>query len=201
MLNNLIKLKSRKIFKHTNDTIIFTNEYKELKKYNIGDFTYGKPIIKDYGSDLKIGKFCSIAEGVKIILGGEHRTKWLSTYPFNVIYKEFSFIEGHPHTKGDVNIGNDVWIGTDAIILSGVCIGNGAVIAARSVVTKNVPDYAIVGGNPAKIIRMRFNKKQINILLKLKWWEKDIEDIKKIVKILLSSDINKLNQLNKSNKT
>ena len=105
---------------------------------DIGDFTYGIPEIKQWDdrTKLRIGKFCSIAENVTIILGGEHRVEWNTTYPFNSLMETCAYIQGHPSTKGDIVIGNDVWLGAHSLILSGVTIGDGAVVAAGSVVVK-----------------------------------------------------------------
>lgn len=161
-------------------------------QYQIGKGTYGIPQVRarDDGATLRVGAFTSIASGVQILLGGEHRTDWVTTFPLN-LWKEEENILGSPKTKGDVLIGSDVWIGTEAIILSGVTIGDGAVIGARSVVTKNVPPYAIIAGNPAKIIKKRFDDKIINRLLKIKWWYWSDSRIKKAIPILLSNEINK----------
>ena len=129
---------------------------------------------------LNIGKFCSIADQVVFILGGEHSTQSKSTFPFTSFpkqWKNIDFDSGQPISKGDINIGNDVWIGYRATILSGVSIGNGAVIGAGSVISKNVAPYSIVAGNPAKLIRMRFKKSQIESLLKEAWWEWPTEKI------------------------
>jgi acetyltransferase-like isoleucine patch superfamily enzyme len=171
----------------------------EKYRKNIGDYTYGSPKIFDWGegATLKIGKFCSIADGVVIFLGGEHRTDWVTTYPFsapelNQYFPTAKNIKGHPKTKGDVIIGNDVWLGYNSIILSGVKIGDGAVIGACSVVTKNVPPYTIVAGNPAKIIRKRFSTKIIKKLLKIKWWNWPIEKIKKNVKFLCTNNLEQI---------
>lgn len=135
------------------------------------------------GANLTIGSFCSIADGLKIILGGNHRVDCVSTFPFGFVYKDELGIEkisGHPSTRGDIKIGNDVWIGSDVTILSGVTIGDGAVIGANSTVTKNIEPYAVVGGNPAKLIRFRFNKDVIDMLLRLKWWYLPVSDIRKL---------------------
>lgn len=167
----------------------FTNNNPKYQKYKIGDFTYGDPIIDDFGESLTIGKYCSIARGVNIILGGEHNTKWATTYPFNTIFESKKHIKGHPVSKGPIIIGNDVWIGTEALILSGVKIGDGAVIAARSLVTKNVPPYSIVAGNPAKIIKYRFNEETIEKLLQLKWWNWPNEKVIENAEQLMSSKI------------
>ena len=140
---------------------------------------------------LKIGKFCSIANDVQIFLGGNHRIDWITTYPFSVLnsWPEAKDIKGHPCTKGDVIIGNDVWIGRKTLILSGVTIGDGAIVGARSVVTKDVAPYSIVAGNPAKLIRKRFDEKTIEKLLEIKWWDWNLEKIKKNLPLLLSNNI------------
>ena len=119
-----------------------------------------------------------IREDVVFILGGEHRADWITTYPFNALFSEGAHITGHPSSKGDIVIGNDVWIGYQSCILSGVTIGNGAIIGAKSVVTKDVPPYAIVAGNPAKFIRYRFPQETIDKLENLAWWDWDISVIK-----------------------
>jgi len=124
-----------------------------------------------------IGKYCSIASGVKFLPGGEHDYKRVSTFPFSK-KMEIQLTKKESFSKGDITVGNDVWIGTNALILSGVNIGNGAVIAAGSVIVKDVPHYAIVGGNPAKIIKMRFSDAQIEELLKIKWWDWDEDSLK-----------------------
>ena len=166
-------------------------------KWEIGDYTYGNPTIFGAGeSNLTIGKFSSIAGEVAIFLGYEHNTDWISTYPFSStelrhVYSS-NLITGHPRSKGDVRIGNDVWIGYRSIILSGVSIGNGAVIGAGSVVTKDVKEYEIVGGVPAQHLKNRFNDYEIQILRSIKWWDWPDWKIKKYCSILCSSDLNSL---------
>ena len=151
---------------------IYMNENKEYKRFSIGDFTYGKPnIIKyDNTTQLTIGKYTSIADNVTILLGGEHRMDWVTTYPFNIFDREAMHIEGHPSSKGNIIIGNDVWIGYNCTILSGVTIGDGAVIAANTLVHKDIQPYEVVGGNPMKHIKYRFDINTIEELMILKWW-------------------------------
>jgi len=167
------------------------NLQEKYPQYEVGRETYGSPEVLTWneGATLKIGAFCSIAEGVKIFLGGEHRIDWVTTYPFNLLWEKGKHITGHPRTKGDVIIGNDVWIGSEAIIMSGVKIGDGAVIGTRSVVTKDVAPYAIVAGNPARLIRNRFEDETIHRLIELKWWDWTNEKIEEMLPLLLSSDI------------
>jgi acetyltransferase-like isoleucine patch superfamily enzyme len=169
----------------------------------VGSNTYGHDSIKiihgSEGKTLRIGKFCSIADGVTVFLGANHRVDWFTTYPFGHIhdtaFPKVTKDHGHPATKGDVTIGNDVWIATNAVIMSGVRIGDGVVIGAYSIVTKDVPPYTIVAGNPAKQIRKRFSDDVINKLLELKWWDKPDSEINEISDILCSNDIEKLNNL------
>lgn len=158
----------------------------------VGKYTYGhEGIFVDnfggQGTELYIGKFCSIASNVKILLGGEHEVTFASTYPFGIRGKETftqKALPGVSKTKGDVVIGNDVWIGNGVTILSGVTIADGAVIASNSHVHKNIGPYEIWGGNPAKLIKKRFSDKLINQLLELKWWDLPEDKIKSIVKYL-----------------
>jgi acetyltransferase-like isoleucine patch superfamily enzyme len=169
---------------------------KSLSKENIeiGDFSYGNPEVLSWGegSKLKIGKFCSIANNVVIFLGGNHRTDYISTYPFNALLKNYSEMGGHPYSNGDIIIGNDVWIGRGATILSGVNIGDGAVIGANSLVSKDINPYSIVGGNPAKLLKYRFDEKIINNLLEIKWWDKNLEEISEIIHLLNSNKMQEL---------
>lgn len=160
-------------------------------QYSIGRGTYGDLRVRSWGdgATLTMGAFCSVASGVQVLLGGEHRPDWVTTYPFSVLWAKGRPLPGHPASKGDVIIGNDVWIGAEAMILSGVTIGDGAVIGARAVVTKDVPPYAIVGGNPARVIRMRFDEATIARLQSLKWWTWDDARIEKFLPLLLNDDV------------
>ncbi len=175
---------------------------KDLLKYlgkrvEIGEYSYGKPRVLHWQEEtkLKMGKFCSISDEVTIFLGGNHRADWLTTYPFPGLtgeWPEAKDIKNHNISKGDVVIGSDVWIGYGASIISGVTIGDGAVIGAYALVTKDVAPYAIVGGNPAKEIRKRFDDQTIERLLKMSWWNWPIEKIKTQLDILCSNNVDKI---------
>jgi acetyltransferase-like isoleucine patch superfamily enzyme len=161
---------------------------------SFGKYSYGKPKVfwKNKDANLEVGKFCSIAADVKVYLGGNHRTDWVSTYPFGYIHQNvFNKFngEGHPATKGSVVIGNDVWIGSHVTIMSGVKIGDGAVIANNSHVVKDVEPYSLVGGNPAKLIKYRFTKEQIEKLLEIKWWDWSDEKINNFTPLLCNKNI------------
>lgn len=130
------------------------------------------------GDKLIVGKFCQIATGVRFIMNGaNHALRGFSTYPFKVFGGKWSKASLDTQSKGDTIIGNDVWIGNNATFMPSVKIGDGAVIGAHSLVTKDVEPYTIVGGNPAKEIRKRFNDETIKILLNLKWWDWDLQKI------------------------
>lgn len=147
------------------------------------------------GDKLIIGKFCMIASDVKFIMNGaNHLTKSLTSYPFAIFGNGWeNAMDGKQYPqKGNIVIGNDVWIGYNATIMAGVTIGDGAIIAANSTVIKDVEPYSIVGGNPATEIKKRFTTDVIEKLLELKWWEWDIEKITKNISKLTSSDVNKL---------
>ncbi|GAA5224781.1 CatB-related O-acetyltransferase [Membranihabitans marinus] len=150
------------------------------------------------GDQLIIGKFCMIASDVEFIMnGGNHLTEAISAYPFAIFNNGWeSSMDGksYPH-KGNTIIGNDVWLGYKSTILPGITIGDGAIIAAHTVVTKDVPPYSVVGGNPGKIIRRRFSEPSIEILLKLKWWDWPIEKITQHVKLLSSDNVSELSSL------
>lgn len=158
-----------------------------------GRHSYGNPEILSQGGAeyVEIGNFCSIASRVKFLLGGQHRMGGVTTFPCHCVLGESGDRWGEkydeaerkkngskPHKeRGTTIVGNDVWIGHSAYILPGITIGDGAVIGTKSVVTKDVPPYAIVGGNPAKIIRYRFNEEIIEKFLKIKWWDWSDEKI------------------------
>ena len=143
------------------------------------------------GDRLIIGKFCSIAAGAKFIMnGGNHRTDWLTNYPFPVFGGDWAAaMPDHWPNKGDTVIGNDVWIGHGVTVMPGVQIGDGAIIASEAVITSNVEPYAIVGGNPAKLIRPRFDAPTIDRLLQIRWWDWPIEKITANVKSICGGDV------------
>lgn len=169
---------------------LFTKDFLG-DRFHIGDHTYGKPRVVSWneGSTLIIGKYCSIATGVTIFLGSEHRIDWVSTYPFPHLWEEAKDISGHPATKGDVTIGNDVWIGYGATILSGVTVGDGAVVGACSLVTKDIPPYGIAAGNPAQTLRYRFDEETIKQLLRIRWWDWPDEKVRENIRYLCSPSI------------
>jgi len=163
-----------------------------MEGVTIGDYMSGAmPKIHKWTNKytLTVGKFCCFAEGVNIIVDGNHRSDWVSTYPLSrLLLNDFSNL-GHPAGKGDMTIGNDVWIGMNVLILPGVNIGDGAVVAAGAVVTHDVLSYEIVGGVPAGHLKYRFTSGQMAALLAISWWDWDIEKIKENISLLESGDI------------
>ncbi len=169
----------------------FVRDPREFEKNNV---LYHYPINHDR---LIIGKFCSIACGAKFLFNSaNHTLSSLSTYPFPIFFEEWDLeikdITKAWDNKGDIVIGNDVWIGYEAVILAGVTIGDGAVIGTRAVVTKDVPPYTIVGGIPAKPIKKRFPQETIDALLKIKWWDWDKKHIAQQISHLQSGNISAL---------
>lgn len=167
--------------------------------FEVGDYSIGVPLVHWWGekAKLKIGKFCSFGGNVRIYLGGNARSDRVTSYPFMAepivqLWPEAKSIDGYPATKGDVVIGHDVWLGNDCAIMSGVTIGHGSIIGTRSVVTKDVPPYTVVAGNPATVVRTRFADHQIEQLLKLSWWDWPVHKIKKHIHLLASSQIERL---------
>jgi virginiamycin A acetyltransferase len=202
MLSTLIRIIKNKtelyLFKrkwrkknYDNDTYV-ANIF-DISRVNVGNYTYGLlNVIHSYGNPkekLTIGSYCSISTDVYFLLGGEHFFKGLSTFPFKVYicHEEYEAI-----SKGEIKICDDVWIGHGAIILSGVTIHQGAIVAAGSVVTKDVPPYTIVGGNPARIIKYRFENEVIEKLLKVDFSKLDSNKIKNNIDILYT-EINSTN--------
>lgn len=185
----LFRKKYRRINRH-NYTLIMN--YCDLSKVVVGKKTYGEIHVTDYSpadTKLYIGSYCSIAPGVQFLLGGEHQLYSISTYPFKVL----SFGESREAgSKGNIVVKDDVWIGTNAIICSGVTIGQGAVIAAGAVVTKDVEPYAIVGGNPAKLIKYRIDRNLIKKMMDIdveKLFDSFTKDKEKLIYSDLSDNI------------
>lgn len=162
--------------------------------YTIGEASYGLPIVHDNHerSTLQIGAYCSIASNVQIFLGGQHKTNWVSNYPFpfffemDAEYRE-EYVAGG--SRGNVIIGSDVWLCANCIILSGVTIGHGAVIANGAVISRDVPPYAVMAGNPAKQIKWRFDEPTRNSLLEAAWWHWPKDEIKHVLDKICSTDL------------
>lgn len=206
---------SKKIYPRTGDKqTVYLKNVITKPNIEVGDFTiynnclsdpYGfedRNVLYQYpinGDKLKIGKFCSIACGTKFLFNSaNHTMKSLSNYTFPIFYEEWE--HGLPVTdawdnKGDIVIGNDVWIGYEAVILAGVTVGDGAVIGARAVVTKDVPQYTVVGGTPAKPIRRRFSEEVIQTLLGLRWWDMPTEKISERIHAIQNGDIEALKKM------
>ena len=207
-----------KIYPRTGDNqTVYLNAVINDLQIEVGDYTiyndfvanpllfeknnvlYHYPIHRE---KLIIGKFCSIACGTKFLFNcANHTLKSLSTYTFPLFYEEWELEKSNITTawdnKGDIVIGNDVWIGYEAVIMTGVHIGDGAIIAARAVVTKDVPPYTIVGGTPAKEIRKRFDAEVIQQLLMLKWWDWSADNIRQCLPYIMEGKINELLTRNK----
>ena len=163
----------------------------------IGEFSYGRPKVRfpESGATLSIGRYCSFADKVEILLGGNHRVDWVTTYPFSALralWPRAPRTQDYHATRGDVIVGHDVWFGSGALVLSGVTIGDGAVVAARAVVTKDVPPYAIVGGNPATVIRYRFDEPTVAALLDIAWWDLPPDDVARLIPLLQSDRVAEL---------
>lgn len=201
------------VFPNEFGTSCFIKNVVKAPNVFIGDYTYydntedpaafeQKNILFNYpefGDKLIIGKFCQIASGTKFIMGpANHRTSSVSTYPFNVFGGAWSK-RTPPHMsqlpfKGDTVIGNDVWIGRESVIMPGIKIGDGAIVGAYSVVTKDVPPYHVVSGNPARPIKKRFHNSLIELLLELKWWDFAPEKLAEFLPLLCDPDLENVEQ-------
>ena len=202
-----------KIYPRTGDKqTIYLNAVIKDPQIEVGDYTIYNDFVADpllfeknnvlyhypiHREKLIIGKFCSIACGTKFLFNcANHTLKSLSTYTFPLFYEEWELEKSNITTawdnKGDIVIGNDVWIGYEAVIMAGVHIGDGAIIAARAVVTKDVPPYTIVGGTPAKEIRNRFDAEVIQQLLILKWWDWSTDEIRQCLPYIAEGKLNEL---------
>lgn len=188
------------------DKEIYVKPAIKNKNIIVGDFTYIADSEfeshvthhYDFNNDkLIIGKFCQIASGVEFVMNGaNHQMNCVTTFPFYTLegWNQSPPAQKDLPIKGDTIIGNDVWIGQNATLLPGVHIGDGAIIGANSVVASNVEPYTVVAGNPAKIIRKRFDDELIEIMEKLKWWDKSIEEINNLIPILTSSNLKKVKE-------
>jgi acetyltransferase-like isoleucine patch superfamily enzyme len=177
-----------------NQTRLHLERLARRHGYDIGEFSYGRPKVRFPGSGRKltIGRYCSIADKVEILLGGNHRIDWATTYPFSAlpeIWPSAPRSEAYHSSRGDVVIGHDVWLGSGAVILSGVTVGHGAVVAAHALVTKDVPPYAVVGGNPAKVIRYRFDEATVAALLDTAWWDLPRNEVASLIPLLQSDRV------------
>lgn len=189
-------------------TSVFLKNIVKAENIIVGDYTYyddtrspldweHNNVLFNYpffGEKLVIGRYCALAEGSVFMMGAaNHRLSSVTTYPFNVFggkWRDIStpHIDELPH-KGDTVIGNDVWIGHKAVNMPGVTIGDGSIVAAWSVVTKSFPPYSVIGGNPARLIRKRFDDELIDLLLKLRWWDKRPEEVTELIPLLVSPDL------------
>lgn len=176
------------------DYTMYNDFVNDPTKFEENNVLYHYPINHD---KLKIGRFCSIACGAKFIFNSaNHTLNSLSTYPFPLFFEEWNLdikdVADSWDNKGDIVIGNDVWIGYEAVIMSGVTIGDGVIIGTRALVTKDVPPYTIVGGVPAKTIRKRYSDEVIEKLLEIKWWNWDRDRIQRNIENIKSGDVRNL---------
>lgn len=165
------------------------------ERFETNNVLYHFPFI---GDKLIIGKFCALARGVRFIMNGaNHKLSGFSTYPFNIFGGGWEVVTPRPEElpyKGDTIVGNDVWLGYEALVMPGVRIGDGAIVAARSVVTGEVPPYAIVGGNPAKVLKSRFPAEAVAELLALRWWDWPVAKITRNLPAIVGADLALLRQ-------
>lgn len=189
--------------------LVFLKNFITASNIFVGDYTYfddprnGPENFETYNvlynydfSKVKLvfGKFCAIAAETRFMMTGDHKLDAVSTYPFPIFQQgwENAYNIFDLPVKGDIIVGNDVWFGYDSFVRGGVTIGDGAIIAARAVVVKDVPPYAIVAGNPGKIVKMRFDDNTIKRLLQIAWWDWDIEKINRHLPLICSPDIDQL---------
>lgn len=193
------------------DKLVFLKPFVKATNIIVGDYTYfddrrnGPEKFEEYNvlynydfSKVKliIGKFCAIAAETRFIMTGDHKLDAISTFPFPIFQHgwESAFNVFDLPVKGDIRVGNDVWLGYDSLIKGGVTIGDGAIIATRAVVVKDVPAYSIVAGNPAKVVKMRFDEKTIERLLLIAWWDWDIDKINRNLSLICNLDVDRLEE-------
>ena len=164
-----------------------TKLMKNSDHMSVGRFSYGCPKVLRFPSagHLRVGSFCSIADEVTILLGGEHVADRVSTYPFNALWEDDGLPQ-HEVSRGDVVLGNDVWVGYGAVILSGVSVGDGAIVGAGSVVASDIPPFSVAAGNPARVLRQRFTPEVESALREIHWWDWPEEEIRAIAPKLMS---------------
>ena len=199
------------VFPNEYGTSCFIKNVIKAPNISVGDYTYydddkdptgfeKNNILFNYpvfGDKLIIGKFCQIASGTQFIMGAaNHRLCSATTYPFNVMSEAWAEIapvhlSQLPH-KGDTVIGNDVWFGRNCVVMPGVKIGDGAIVAAHSVVTKDVEPYSVVGGNPARFIKKRFDDELTELLLRFKWWDLPPDELAEVMPLLCDADLEKV---------
>lgn len=173
-------------------------------KVRVGPYSYGAPKVRFADAHtLSIGSFCSFADNIQIFLGGNHDPHHVSTYPFHAfadLWPHSPPLPSNVRSKGDVVIGSDVWIGSHACLLSGITVGHGAIIGAYSVVSKDVPPYAVVAGNPARVVGMRFDVQTIEALLACAWWNLSPSRLQELLPLLASDNVQALIEAAKANR-
>ncbi len=206
---------SSKVYPRTGDPqIVYLKNVVQNPRISVGEFTIYNDFVHDprdfernnvlyhypiNGDRLTIGRFCSIACGAKFLMNSaNHSLQSLSTYTFPIFYEAWG-LEPRPadawDNHGDITVGNDVWIGYEAVVLAGVTIGDGAIVGARAVVTRDVPPYTIVGGIPARTIRLRFPDETVETLLRLRWWDRSPEWIANALPAIQKGDPDALQAL------
>ena len=202
-----------KIYPNNNiKQVVYIKNIITRKNIIVGDYSYyddvnGAEHFEEHvthhydfiGDKLFIGKFCAIARGIEFVMNGaNHRMNSVTTYPFNIMgggWEMFTPTLDELPLKGDTVVGNDVWIGQNVTVMPGVHIGDGAIIAANSVVAKDIPAYCVAGGNPCRVIRQRFNEELTEYLLKLRWWDWEPDKIFRNMEALCSGDLTKIRSI------
>lgn len=188
------------------ERVVFLKNVVKAPNIIVGDYTYfdsvnssfeENNVLYNYHLDkvkLILGKFCAIAAETKFIMTGNHKLDGISTYPFPIFQQgwEKAFDVSEFPFKGDIVVGNDVWFGYDSLVMPGIKIGDGAIVATRAVVSKHVPPYTVVAGNPARVVKERFDEATVERLLRIAWWDWDIEKINRNLSVICHLDIDRL---------